>query len=288
MKVLAIFPENGGAQLYFPWIIKKNFNQLTILSPKNVYSNLFVRDTEAFYSLEHDVDKIRKKLNSVDKIYYTPIFDPESEYKLFIDEIYDLKKNSNIEFNALLDNWIFYKERINTNIPNLIYVTDQLAQKYALETFGKISRIKLVKNELIEFTKIKLKSIPEHKKDILYIHSKMGKHLALIYGVHGAECICLDIENIQKKFIDKKIVIRLHPASQGLKCFRSDFFGKLVSDNIISLSENRYLFEDLACAKIVIGIPGYALYLANECGYETYQTRTNTAYWKGPIYPHLS
>jgi hypothetical protein len=278
MRRLVVFSEFGAANLFYPWFKKQELNEITFSMPQSIFSKL----EESFQQSKYfDLTESSIDFEDFEQFYVAPT--RINNYS----EIYRFAKSRGKETYGLLDNWIFFEDRIRNIYPDKIIVTDEWALERARTCFRGKSNIELIENFYLSEIKLKLKLKPGNRNKIVYIHALSDIHFEIESGIHGIQCICKDIFGLKLQYPNDEIVIRLHPSLKEIPCILTSFFQQNILDEKFSVSDDCPLGEDLLNAKLCVGIPSYALYVSSQCGITTMQTRKTNRNWFGPKFDHF-
>ena len=278
MQSLVMFSEFGAANLFFPWFQKKENKKIIFSMPQSLSQKL----QKSFHQSEH-TNIIQDKINfeSIEEFYVAPT--RTNTYS----EILSYAKSKSKGTYGLLDNWIFFEDRIKDIYPDKIIVTDEWALERAVTCFSGKCDIELIQNLYLSEIKIKLKLNPGYRNKIVYIHASSDIHFEAKSGIHGVECICKDIVTLRFLYPEDNVVIRMHPSVKKIPCVSTTYFQQNVLVGKLSISDNISLEMDLIDAKLIVGIPSYALYISSQCGITTKQTRKTNKNWYGPRFDYL-
>jgi hypothetical protein len=178
-------------------------------------------------------------------------------------------KRRNIKTIVYLDHWVDYKERFGypskewtSNLPDEIWVGDELAKKIAEEKFRKSKVIlRLEPNLYFEEVRSEFKKkilVPEGKENILFISEPLANEHNILKSL---------VSFLVRKKFAKKLIIRFHPSDKKDKY--NDIRKKYDKKIEMVFSDEADITEDFARTGAVIGINSMALVLAALCGKRT-------------------
>ncbi|MDO8558218.1 MAG: hypothetical protein Q7S09_03465 [bacterium] len=182
---------------------------------------------------------------------------------------------------ALIDHFVNYRERFGfpkkdwrENIPDQIWVTDRTAFKMAEKLFPSI-RIKQIPNYYLldivrEYDKLKRKK--SEGRSILFLSEPVGR-ATNTSGVKSAHHVSefralrdiLSIVGALKRPVP--VIIRFHPSEKKGKY--DDIIEKYSNTIKITKSANRKIINDIAKAKLVIGMTSMSLIASLACNKKT-------------------
>lgn len=182
---------------------------------------------------------------------------------------------------ALIDHWVNYRERFDfprknwqENLPDQIWVTNRTAFKMAKRLFPSI-RIKHIPNYYLlniarEYYMLKRKRA--ESRSILFLSEPLGKNTGLFnvkttnrFSEFRALRDTLSIVCALKKSIP--VLIRFHPSEKKSKY--DGIIERYSAKVKITKSANRKIVDDMAKAKLVIGMTSMSLIVSLACNKKT-------------------
>lgn len=168
---------------------------------------------------------------------------------------------------CILDHWVNYKERFNANgsvLPDLFFVTNEIAQKKAMSVFPK-SQIFLTPDFRLRRLKDLIRvNFPRDEEHVLVV---LEPERAQLEGI-GEITPRSQLEAIYRaKLIANQIglnsvVVRLHP-----KMLKNNWIREILqSDVSLKLSKYARVEDDLSNTKAVVGLSSSVLYFASRMG----------------------
>ncbi|WP_024955475.1 hypothetical protein [Sulfurospirillum arcachonense] len=273
MKKIAIFGHDaGGSELLiellkaslhvgeFKVFCEKNSPCYNILKQKNLtkYLNL-VEPSKKFVFQKLD------KLNP-DMVLYSTGWQNHTEYHFL-----SYAKKHKIPSIAFLDNWTNYRERFGypasnwkKKFPDYIATHDETSEKLA-SSFGLPNLISIKNYALINQLENFKKTLIKQEDTLLFLSEPTAKVAKKTfndpyYWGFDESNVFQSILKHKKEFNCDKIVVRLHPSDIA------DTYTNIEPNISISTAS---LEEDIARAKVIIGIDSSVLYLAFLLGKKT-------------------
>ena len=260
LKKILVFINDAGSSNYICSIISnesKFFNWSIYAvadspgSKKLEYSQILYTK---FFSLDEMSDIIKKQ--KPDIVLYS------TGWLNFSSIVSDNAKKYNYKTVALIDHWVSYQKRFNSNaFPDAILVMDDIAYKKANKIFNSKSAIFKIKNYYLEEIKSDY-ALRERKKDHIVFLSEPEisdkDNLKIFeYGL---------LKDILKMF--DKVIVRLHPKESKNKY--NDFIAKFPKANVsvVNLYDEN-LGSTLSKSKLSIGFQSTALYFSYLLGINT-------------------
>jgi len=262
-KVLVIAHDAGGAEIIGAYV-QKHTHQINFQSyVAGPAKDIFRREKIPFSRIQNNRAAIACIVKKNTDIKYA-IVGTMWHTHIELIALQELKR-ANLYTIAYLDSWVNYRERFDypkrgwqKNLPDEIWVGDTEAQKMATRLFPTSLPIKLVRNQY--FTGIRkryraLRSNAKHNR-ILFLSNSSDEPTLAFSWLLGA------ISDIQNK---PKILVRFHPFDKRkwFSAFKENYGPQ------IEISKEQDLMQDLAQARIVVGIETTALVVALLCNLPT-------------------
>ncbi len=189
----------------------------------------------------------------------------------------------------VLDNWVNYESRLNGLNPDSVIVFDEYAQKHASRVFcNSPGGVLQVRNYFLEDYSKRYQKKDKSEEWILFIEVPFNSFTTYANSDGYSYCICNQLLAICKRFQNRKILYRRHPSGFGVDCctkFGVDF--PHFADRL-ELTENIDLLDDFAKSEFVVGLPSYALFLAQELGIKVFVAEATNMEWHGPLFEPLN
>ena len=219
------------------------------------------------------------------------IFLGASPLNLELTIIPTLKKFENVACQKILvlDNWVNYESRLNGLNPDSVIVFDEYAQEHASRIFcNSPGGVVQVRNYFLEDC---IKGYQEKAKSegrILFIEVPLNNFTSYTNINENSYCICNQLRAICERFQNRQILYKRHPSGMGVDCFT--MFGVKFPHfaDRMELSENFDLLDDFANSEFVVGLPSYALFLAQKLGMKVFVAEGTNEEWHGPLFESLN
>ncbi|MEI6051940.1 MAG: hypothetical protein WCQ44_04505 [Opitutaceae bacterium] len=203
--------------------------------------------------------------------------------KITVEPILAILGKVSCEKTLVLDNWVNYESRLFGTEPDSVLVFDSHAREYACRIFTQDStNVRQAKNYYIEESQQRFILLKKEVKNILFIEVPFNQFTTYSTLEGSSYCICRHLLKLCKDFPDHKIIYRSHPSGDSPDCFTKfglDFPGYA---SRVELSNNLEIIEDFAVSEFVVGLPSYALFLAQELGLRAYVVESTNGNWHGP------
>jgi hypothetical protein len=271
VKKIAVYAHDAGGSEIVLEFVKNSISDASFFiyclkdSPCEMASK---QKNLEIHFIEDDKDLIFEILEELDPdaIFYSTGWQNHIEY-IFLQ----YAKTHDIPSVAFLDNWTNYRERFSypdttwkDNLPSFIAVhgdeSEQIAKSLNLPNIIGVKNYSLL-NELKKFEMVDAK-----EEDIILFLSEPTAKVAKTsfddenYWGFSEEDVFKEILLRKELFKCSKVVVRLHPADV------KDTYLKIKPDAEVS---DKTLQEDIARAKVIIGIDTVALYIAYLLGKKT-------------------
>jgi hypothetical protein len=275
MSVLGICSEVGGANQIIPYLLGTfpSFEVLAIGRAEKSARNYGVR----YFS---DLDQIVSK-SLPDKLLIAPA--PNAQ----IDEIYDFSircagEGKSVEL--VMDNWVNFEKRFQLQAFTSVTTFDEYAYDYAKKLLNNKVPVSLKSNHYLKMLSKRFTPVAQENVSVLFLDSLSNTYTDYEAGDHGSYCKCEVFSGfLGSKFV-KSFVYRSHPSAAKDLCLE-----KFVAHpKFRSSLEGAELIEDLNQANLVVGNPGYALYVSQSLGIPTYLSSPTNRHWHGPSFPFWS
>lgn len=275
MSVLGICSEVGGANQIIPYLLKNfaSFELLAIGRAKKSAQNFGV-------GFVTDLDEIVSK-SIPEKLLIAPA--PNTQ----IDEIYDFSircvgEGKSVEL--VMDNWVNFEKRFQLQAFTSVTTFDEYAYNYAESLLkGKVP-VLLKTNQYLQMLSKRFVSYPREKLSVLFLDTLSNTYTDYKEGDHGQYCKCVVFSHFLRSEFVESLIYRSHPAALHDLCFE-----KFVNHPKFRQSlTGAELIEDLNQANLVVGNPGYALYVSQSLGIPTYLSSPTNRLWHGPSFPFWS
>ena len=272
MKRIALFAHDAGGAEILLELLKASLNvgefRIFSLVDSPCYTLIKTKKLEHFWSeITFDKNDIEAKLTQFQPsiILYGTGWQNHLEYHFL-----DYAKTHNLPSMAFLDHWTNYRERFGypeknweNNLPSFIVAHDQtsydkatafgLPNVIAIKNYALLSQLKEAQNVLSKI---------QEKNTLLFLSEPTAKVATRAFGdAYGwgftEKEVFEDILACKTLLGCEDILIRLHP-SDTPQTYQA-------IDSTVRFS-TASLLEDIACAKIIIGIDTVALYTAYLLG----------------------
>jgi hypothetical protein len=189
----------------------------------------------------------------------------------------------------VLDNWVNYESRIAGLTPDSVIVFDEYAQKYASAVFHKCPNgVVQVNNYFLDDCKKRFLDKFQPKNRILFIEVPFNSFTDYTFSEGYSFCICNQLNRLCEQFPNMQIVYRRHPSGVNIDCFERFNIDFPNLGQQIVLSENNDILDDLVNAGFVVGLPSYALFLAQSLGLQVFSAEDTNENWHGPLFQPLN
>jgi hypothetical protein len=199
-------------------------------------------------------------------------------------------KTSKHRLIGVLDNWVHYEERVSDFQLDEFIVFDSYADKYA-RSILPTSQISTVTNHYLSSLKEEVYALRVSNKSILLIGNRPNDYsFSKLAPTHlKIPCVCAHLARISSIYSGYSITYRAHPANRlSLECRNSRAIQELLNRDVLEISDPlESLGSVLARSSIVFGPHGYALFMSQELGLETYQTTRSNEKWHGPQFAEI-
>jgi len=248
-KVAVVCNDAGGANIIIAWLKNNNF----IMRPfmKGPARRLW----EIAYPNEPILNRLEQAIDGANVLIAGTGWASDLEFNAL-----QYARLKNVYSISVLDHWVNYEARfVRRNLtirPSAIWVTDDYAYALALQAFPELT-IEKIENAYIQGLVDKING--DIGDSVLYISAPT--HDWSLF--ENAEYQVLDYIKRKSKIlkIDKQIVIRPHPSEDPMK------YLEYVKKNVeFTLSRNTELSEDIAQARLVLGLESMALVVALKAG----------------------
>lgn len=281
LTYFAITHEVGAANLLYPYLITEFPETLCISTGPS-------KDLPSQYGLKRiqtsDVSGYLSLSGNTIFLGATPL-----NFKLtVIPTLTELEKVP-CEKILVLDNWVNYESRLNGLNPDSVIVFDEYAKKHAAGIFcDSPGGVRQVRNYFLEDCSNRFQKKSKSDEQILFIEVPFNNFTTYTYTDGNSYCICNQLLAICKRFENKQILYRQHPSGMGVNCFKK--FGVEFPNfaDRIELSQNLDILDDFANSEFVVGLPSYALFLAQEIGMKVFVAEETNKEWHGPLFESLS
>lgn len=269
-KICVVSHDAGGAEVVSNWV-KQNYEG---------FKFSFALDGPALNIFSKNLNtKIKKMENIAKQIKKSDIILCGTSWQSELEKnAIKMGKMFNTESIAILDHWVYYKERfIDKNFelqtPDQIWVCDKEAFKIAKSIFKKV-KIVQIQNPYIYSIKKELEKLSsnianKNPNSILYVCEPTKAQAKLHYGDENAHgfteetALTYFLRNINKVQSDKEeIIIRPHP-SEEMRKYQWVYDFKL--PNLV-VRKKESLLEEIICSKLVVGCESMAMVIALEVG----------------------
>jgi hypothetical protein len=219
------------------------------------------------------------------------IFLGASPLNLELTVIPTLKKLEKVPCQKILvlDNWVNYESRLNGLNPDSVIVFDDYAQEHASRIFcDSPGGVVQVRNYFLEGCSKRYQEKVKSEGRILFIEVPLNKFTSYTNTNGDSYCICNQLLAICERFQNRQILYRRHPSGMGVDCFTRFGIKFPHFADRIELSENFDLLDDFANSEFVVGLPSYALFLAQKLGVKVFVAEGTNEEWHGPLFESLS
>ncbi len=179
-------------------------------------------------------------------------------------------KSRGVNCITILDHWVNYLSRFGDDkhsYPQIIAVTNTLALQIAQEVFPN-SVVYLLPDFQLIFYQGVIQSRVSQPDSVLLVSEPLLK-LSSKFEVNESEIVELIHlgESLREVKRLEKVIIRLHPSQihdQKILNLLQDY------GEVVDVSTEPWLIDDLLQARVVLGLNSYALYISSMCGIQTY------------------
>lgn len=254
-KIGVVAHDAGGAN-QIVWLIKRLNNEV-VAYLGGPAENIFVRSKILFRKISS-----QSELKKCDLIITS-----SSSTQNFEKSSIGYLKREGIPFLTLLDHWVNYSNRFDSDTTPSIFATTNLESLESTKSIFKNSQVFLLPDfQLLTYKKV-ISNSKSRDRFILVllepIKYSSGRFSFTIKTI--TEMVDFSIRLYEARNLDG-VIIRLHPSQQN------DEYLKQQIENLypeITISTHADLLDDLLISRIAVGANSYALYLAHKCEIET-------------------
>ena len=281
MAQFAVTHELGAALLLYHFLENENLKPFCLSTGPSSH-------LPAKFGLQSfDLDQIEELIDNGENVSY--LGSTPSNFSSVVMPFLQLFGARKCEKILILDNWVNYRNRMGDLIPDSILVFDELAAEYAADIFpNRKSSIKLVTNYYLEFCRNQLESGYTKSENILFVEVNDNEFTNFSNFKNGRYCICPKLKKLCEIYKERRIIFRQHPSTLRESCFFEFIAEYPQYAHTVVLSQNLELIEDLRIVSLVLGLPSYALYLAQELGFDVKTLEETNNKWHGPIFNRLT
>jgi RimJ/RimL family protein N-acetyltransferase len=176
-------------------------------------------------------------------------------------------KQEGIPYLTLLDHWVNYSNRFDSNTTPLIFATTNMEGLELAKSTFKNSQVFLLPDFQLLTYKNVIRNFKSRNSFILVLLEPISySNGGFSFTIHTLNKIVdFSIRLYKARNLDG-VIIRLHPSQQNDENLILQL--KSMYPNI-TISANEDLLDDLLISQIAIGANSYALYLAHKCEVET-------------------